>query len=226
MKSQGPSLHPVTVHDQALAARCAQGRVIIIDDDPEILQALAALMESAAYACETYTSGLTYLQVVNYNRPSFPGPVCLLCDVKMPGLSGLELCQKLTAHDDPPLLIMSGSSGIDEAIAAFRGGVLDFFTKPVDADTLLAGIQKALALSTQRQQQRQRQQSLATKVASMTPRERNIARQVARGLTNPVIAQKLGIALRTVKLHRQRAMEKLGVGSLADLVRLADEGGL
>ncbi len=220
MKSQGPSLHPVTVHDQALAARCAQGRVIIIDDDPEILQALAALMESAAYACETYTSGLTYLQVVNFNRPSFPGPVCLLCDVKMPGLSGLELCQRLTAHDDTPLLIMSGSSGIDEAIAAFRGGVLDFFTKPVDADTLLAGIQKALALSTQRQQ------SLATKVASLTSRERNIARQVARGLTNPVIAQKLGIALRTVKLHRQRAMEKLGVGSLADLVRLADEGGL
>jgi len=226
MKKPTQHLQPVTVHDEELAKRCARGRVVVIDDDSDILDALCALIHMAGYACETYTSGLTYLQVLNYNRPCFPGPCCILCDIKMPELSGLALHERLANFDDTPLLIMSGSSGIDEAIRAFRSGVLDFFTKPVDADTLLAGIDKALKLSAERQLHGQHRRLLASRVAALTPRERGVARRVAQGHTNPVIAQEMGIALRTVKLHRQRAMEKLGVDNLAELVRLADKGGL
>ena len=152
MKKTTPPLQTVTVHDEDLAQRCARGRVVVIDDDKDVLDALCALIHMAGYACESYSSGLTYLQVLSYNQPCFPGPCCILCDVKMPELSGLELQQRLARLDDTPLLVMSGSSGVSEAVTAFRQGVLDFFTKPVDADTLLAGIDKALRLSTERQQ--------------------------------------------------------------------------
>ncbi len=226
MTKTTPYLAQVTVHDEELAQRCARGRVVLIDDDTEILEALSALIEMAGYACETYSSGLLYLQVLAYNRPQFPGPCCVVCDVKMPGMDGLELQRRLSKLDDTPLLIMSGASGIEEAIAAFRSGVLDFFTKPIEADTLLNAVAQALAISTERQQRGQHRRRLATRMAGLTPRERSIARRVVQGHTNPVIAQELGIALRTVKLHRQRAMEKLGADNLAELVRLADEGDL
>lgn len=216
----------VTVSDERLAARCAHGRVVLIDDEPDILMALSALIEMEGYACETYPSALAYLQVLTYNRPCFPGPCCVLCDVKMPELDGLELQDRLAALDDTPLLLMSGNSGAFEAAKAFRAGAIDFLIKPVDAETLLAAIGKALACSTSRQRQRKRKSALAACIDSLTERERDIARRVAAGQTNPAIASELGIALRTVKLHRQRAMEKIGAVGTAELVRIADEGGL
>lgn len=219
-------LRPITIDDQKLAQRCARGRVVLIDDDTEVLSAFAALLELEGYACETYAAALDYLDVLNYNRPRFSGPSCVVCDVKMPDLDGLQLQARLAALDDTPLLLMSGASGAPEAVNAFRAGALDFLIKPVDADVLLAAVAKALATSTERHAQRQRQSGLAARSASLTPREREIARRVAAGQTNPAIADALGIALRTVKLHRQRAMEKVGAGSTADLVRIADEGGL
>ncbi len=217
---------PITISDEKLAARCARGRVVVIDDDPEILAALAALIELEGYACETYVSALDYLRVLTYNRPHFDGPSCVLCDVKMPELDGLDLQSRLAALDDTPLLLMSGASGAHEAASAFRAGAMDFLIKPVDADDLLTALTKALVASTERQLRRERQRMLATRIASLTERERDIARRVAAGQTNPVIAVELGIALRTVKLHRQRAMEKIGAVGTADLVRLADAGGL
>jgi two-component system, LuxR family, response regulator FixJ len=216
----------VTVSDEKLAARCARGRVVVIDDEPDILSALASLIELEGYACETYSSALAYLQVLNYNRPCFPGPCCLLCDVKMPELDGLELQRRLAELDDTPLLLMSGNSGAHEAASAFRAGALDFLIKPIDADALLDAVAKALNLSQERQQRRIRESTLTQRIASLTERERDIARRVVAGQTNPVIAAELGIALRTVKLHRQRAMEKIGALGTADLVRIADEGGL
>lgn len=217
---------PVTLSDEKLAARCARGRVVVIDDDTEILSALASLIEMEGYACETYASAPDYLQVLAYNRPCFPGPSCVLCDVKMPELDGLELQRRLAALNDTPLLLMSGASGAHEAVSAFRAGALDFLIKPIDADTLLDALAKALATSADRNLQQVRKTSLAERVASLTERERDIARRVAAGQTNPQIAEQLGIALRTVKLHRQRAMEKIGAGGTTDLVRIADESDL
>lgn len=218
--------HAITASDEKLAARCAHGRVVLIDDEPEILAAFAALLELEGYACEIFSSPLAYLQVLNYNRPCFPGPCCVLCDVKMPELDGLELQRRLAALDDTPLVLMSGASGAHEVASAFRAGALDFLIKPIDSEVLLAAIAKALAVSTERQQQHIRERALALRIGSLTEREREIARHVAAGQTNPEIAATLGIALRTVKLHRQRALEKLGASGTADLVRIADEAGL
>jgi FixJ family two-component response regulator len=223
---QTPSHRPsVTVSDEELAARCAQGRVVVIDDDVEILSALSQLIEMEGYACERYDSALRYLQVLNFNRPCFPGPCCVLCDVKMPELDGLELQSRLAQLDDTPLILMSGVSGAPEAVSAFRAGAIDFLIKPVDADTLLGAVAKALRLSVEQQRGRVQQASLAARLASLTHREREVGRLVAQGQTNVVIGEALGIALRTVKLHRQRVMEKMGAATTADLVRMAWEAG-
>ena len=214
----------ITLSDQKLAQRCARGRIVIIDDDTEILAAFKALLELEDYACEIYSSALEYLQVLNYNRPCFPGPCCLLCDVRMPELDGLELQSRLAELDETPLVLMSGVSGAHEAACAFRAGALDFLIKPIEAETLLAAVAKALAESVARQLKRRRSTDLAARIATLTERERQVATYVANGQINQHIADKLGIALRTVKLHRQRALEKLGAANTADLVRIVDEG--
>lgn len=216
----------VTVSDELLAARCARGRVVVIDDDAEFLDALASLIGLDGYACETYPSAAAYLDMLAYNQPRFAGPACVLCDVRMPGFSGLELQGRLVGLDDTPLLLMSGLSGATEAVRALHGGALDFLVKPIDAEVLLAALARALAISTERQRQRARKTALAARISSLTMRERDVARRVAASQTNPAIAQALGISLRNVKLHRQHAMEKLGAGNVIELARLADEGGL
>ena len=220
-----PYRQPVTVAEQALADQCAKGRVIIIDDDDQILSALTSLVTLEAYACEPYPSALAYLQALGARRPRFAGPSCLLCDVKMPELDGLELQKRLQQHDTP-FLLMSGASGALEAASAFRAGALDFLVKPIDANELLAAVAKALRVSTERHTQHLRASALTASIANLTAREREVAHLVAQGLTNPAIAIKLGLALRTVKLYRQNATEKLGAGTTADLVRIADAGGL
>ena len=217
---------PVTVAEEALAAQCARGRIIVIDDDTQILSALGALMDLEGYACETYSSALAYLRGRSERLPHFAGPSCLLCDVKMPELDGLTLQQRLMEEDDTPLLLMSGASGAQEAASAFRAGAQDFLIKPIDADELLAAIAKALIVSTERHANYLRAANLSARIASLTAREREVARYVAQGLTNPAIAIKLGLALRTVKLYRQNATEKLAACTTAELVRIADEGGL
>ncbi len=144
----------------------------------------------------------------------------------MPGVDGLELQCRLSELGDTPLLLMSGASGVDDAVQAFRSGVFDFLVKPIDIELLLTTLDKALSLSAQRHEQYTRQTALSERIAQLTPRERDIARRVAAGQTNPAIAKALDIALRTVKLHRQRAFEKLHADCTADLVRIADEGRL
>jgi len=217
---------PVTVADHDLAEQCALGRVIIIDDDDQVLSALAALIQFEGYACETYLSPFAYLQVLDDNHPRFAGPVCVLCDVKMPELNGLDLQKRLHHLDETPLILMSGASGAQEAASAFRAGAVDFLVKPFDASDLLAAVARALQISARLHTQRLRARALASRIASLTPREREVASFVAQGMTNPAIASQLGVALRTIKLHRQNAMEKLGASTTAELVRLADEGNL
>jgi FixJ family two-component response regulator len=216
----------ITVEDERLEIRCALGRVILIDDDPHILTALCALLELEGYAVECYSSALDYLQVLTLNQPHFAGPICLLCDVRMPEVDGLELQRRLADQHHMPLLLMSGQSGAHEAVTAFRSGALNFLIKPIEVEDLIEAVARALALSAEQQHLHGVQSALARRIASLTERERDVARYVARGSMNQEIAYILNIALRTVKLHRQRALEKLGVKTVADLVRLADQGGL
>lgn len=216
----------IHVTDRLLAERCARGRVVLIDDDTEILDALAALLQLEGYACEAYSSAIQYLQVIAFNQPHFPGPCCVICDVKMPVIDGLELQRRLMDLDDTPLLLMSGESGAEEAVTAFRSGVLDFLIKPIETDLLLAAVEKALQTSAVRQLEYAEQNLLLSRIASLTTRERDIASRVARGELNREIAEELGISLRTVKMYRQQAMEKLAIDKVVDLARLADKGGL
>jgi FixJ family two-component response regulator len=216
----------VTVDDVRLANRCLRGRIVLIDDDPEIVFALAALFDLEGYACEVYQSALDYLNMRALNRPHFPGPNCVLCDVKMPTMNGLELQRRIAELDDTPLLLMSGLSGAEEAVSAFRAGAIDFLIKPIEAEILLAAVTKALSVSAERLHLHERHSDIAQRIASLTRREHEVLQRVARGVINRDVAEQLGIALRTVKLYRQLGMEKLGISTVADLVRLADEGGL
>ena len=212
----------ITHADELEAARCANGRIVLIDDDPEILDALSALLNLQGYACAAYADANHYLSDLSHNQPEFPGPSCVLCDVKMPQLGGLEFQKKLRAITDTPIVIMSGQSGAAEAIDAFRAGAQDFLLKPFDANLLLTVVDKALAISRQMQQQHIHRAEIQQRIDTLTARETEVIRRVAAGLINPVIADELGIALRTVKLHRQRALEKLNVSTVADLVRISD----
>ena len=226
MNLHPPSRRPITVSDEALAQRCRRGRVVLIDDDLEILSALASLLDFEGYACETYPSALQYLQVIAFNQPQFAGPSCILCDVNMPLLDGLELQRRLLDLTEVPMLLMSGSSGAREAVTAYRGGAIDFLIKPIDADMLLGAVQRAMLVSRESQAQRIQALDVGRRVAALTVREREIARRVSLGQINRQIAADLCIALRTVKLHRQSLMEKLEVQTVVDLGRLVDQAGL
>ena len=216
----------ITENDERLAARCANGRVVIIDDDSEVLASLAALLEIKGYAVETYSSALAYLQVLAANQAVFPGPSCVLCDVRMPEMDGLQFQHRMAEFNHVPLLLMSGHSGAQEAVSGFQAGAHNFLIKPFETHVLLDAVAQALAASAEHQQLDALRSDLAKRVASLTVREREVSRRVAQGSMNRHIADEFGIALRTVKLHRHRAMEKLGASTLADLVRLADLAGL
>ena len=216
----------VTVDDQALAERCRKGRVVLIDDEPPVREAFGTLLEQEGYAVECYASATDYLSVLSFNRPWFPGPSCVLSDVKMPEQDGLDLMRRLATMESPPLILMSGSSGPAEVVDAFRGGAFDFLLKPIHPDALLEAVRRALEANRAYQQGRLKQGELEGRVASLTPRERDVIALVAKGMLNRVIAEQLGIGIRTVKLHRQHAMEKLGVASLVDLALFSQETGL
>ena len=221
-----PIRSAVTVDDHRLMARHARGCVILVDDDAEILAALKALLEMEGYACEAHATAAACLQQLGSGAPRFPGPRCVLCDMKMPGMDGLEFQRRLAELNPIPLIFMSGGSATQDAVHAFRGGAVDFMIKPVDATALLLVVAKALKADGDRRQNFERLGKVTARVATLTDREREVARRVAQGQTNLSIAADLGLALRTVKLHRQRAMEKIGVSGVTDLVRVADEAGL
>lgn len=209
----------ITVDDEALAQRYAKGRIVVIDDDADLLAALATLLQMEGYACETYPSAKAYMQQLALEQPQFPGPSCHLCDVRMPELDGLALQKLLSERGGSPMILMSGASAIDDAVQAFRSGAVDFLVKPFETDALLAAIGKALQQSTQQQAACSRNSSLSASLATMTAREREVAVRVGEGQTNSEIAEAVGISLRTIKRYRQSAMEKAGAKTTAEFVR-------
>ena len=213
----------MTVDDESVAGRYARGCVVLIDDDAEVLSALSARLHFEGYAVETFASARHYLDALDFPKPSFPGPSCLLCDLRMPGMDGLALQRQLQGRDVPPMVLMSGQSLPQDVVTAFHGGAVDFLIKPFEAADLLVAVAKALSVSAARYTAAQRQFDAANLVASLTEKELQVILLVVQGKTNPQIMVSLGIALRTVKLHRQRAMEKLGLDSVAALGRFAQD---
>jgi FixJ family two-component response regulator len=194
----------------------------IVDDDPSVRKALTRLVKAAGYRVEVFASAREFLA-----RPQEEDLRCLLLDVRMPGLTGLELQEALTiAGRRTSIVFVSGHGDVEGSVKAMKGGAIDFLTKPVDARDLLGAIERAVAKTFTVQRDQTQATDIQGRLKTLTAREVEVFALVVTGMLNKQIAAKLGIVEKTVKVHRARVMEKMRAGSLAELVRLADRAGV
>ena len=190
--------------------------VFVIDDDAIVLKALERLLRSNGFTVETFTSPTAFLE-----RPPYDGLACMLLDLRMPGLSGLDLQETMSRKGvSIPIVFLSAAADVRSTTQAMREGAVDFLIKPVDEPQLFDAIRRACARATTMQQQRRAERDTEERLSRLTRREREVCDLVARGLPNKEIAYELGTSEKTVKTHRGRVMRKLEVDSVAALVRL------
>lgn len=196
--------------------------VHVIDDDVSWRRSVDRLLAAAGYRVALHESAEAFLAI-----PELDAPGCILLDMRMPGLTGLQLQQHLLERRQPiPIVFISGHGDIPSTVLAMKSGAETFLTKPVDADVLLKTIEQAMLRSREEHDRRGQLDALRSRVDSLTPTERKVFAMVVRGTLNKRIAVELGTAERTVKWHRQHIMQKLQAGSLAELVSLAERLGL
>jgi FixJ family two-component response regulator len=196
--------------------------VFVVDDDPSVRKSLTRLIGSAGYAVEAFASAREFLA-----RERYPGPCCVVLDVRMPGLTGLDLQEALAgAGRRMSIVFATGHGNISMSVKAMKGGAVDFLTKPVDDKDLLAAIERCVARDVQDLGAEARVTEIQERVKTLTPRETEVFALVVTGMLNKQIAFELGISEKTVKVHRARVMEKMRAGSVAELVRLADRVGV
>ena len=194
----------------------------IVDDDPSVRKGLARLVKGSGYRVEVFASAREFLA-----RPQQEDPCCLLLDVRMPGLTGLELQEALaTAGRRMSIVFVSGHGDVVGSVKAMKGGAVDFLTKPIDARELLGAIERAVAKALTTQREQAEATDVQGRLKTLTAREAQVFALVVTGMLNKQIAAELGIVEKTVKVHRARVMEKMRAGSLAELVRLADRAGI
>jgi len=193
--------------------------VHVVDDDASFRNSVGRLLRACGYDVAVYESAEQLLQQL----PEATGPSCILLDVRIPGVSGPELQDRLARQGSTlPIVFLTGHGDIETSVQAIKAGAEDFLTKPVAKDKLLDAIERAIARHQAAREQHDRLNTLRAKVARLTPRERQVFDLVVRGRMNKQIAHELGTTERTVKAHRQRVMEKLQVESLAQLVSMAE----
>jgi FixJ family two-component response regulator len=198
--------------------------VFLVDDDASVRKALTRLIKSAGYTVQAFASARDFLA---YWRATNEGPACLVLDVRMPGLSGLDLQHELqAAHTLLPIIFVTGHGDIPMSVNAMKEGAVDFLPKPVKDKDLLNAIEQALARANHDLREQKELEYVQRRLKTLTPREREVMTLVVRGLLNKQIAFELGTVEKTVKVHRARVMEKMEVQSLADLVRLAEKVGV
>jgi FixJ family two-component response regulator len=196
--------------------------VFIVDDDPSVRKSLTRLVASAGYRAHAFASAQEFLG----QTPS-TGPCCLVLDVRMPGLTGLDLQQVLAgAHHRPAIVFVTGHGDVATGVEAMKAGAVDFLTKPFAASDLLDAIQRALDRDTRALDTETRIEEIRQRVKQLTPRETEVFALVVTGMLNKQIAAAIGVGEGTVKVHRARVMEKMRATSLAELVRLADAVGV
>ncbi|GAU05485.1 LuxR family transcriptional regulator [Burkholderia stabilis] len=193
--------------------------VFIVDDDPSVRHALSRLVRSSGYRAESFESGRAFLGTADLTVC----PACLLLDLQLPDVNGLEIQRTLNAA--LPIIFITGHGDIGTTVDAMKAGAADFLPKPVCGTVLLDAIGRALERSVQMGERRRELASLQARVDRLTPREREVMALVVTGRLNKQVADDLGIAEKTIKIHRARVMEKMEAASLADLVRLADKLG-
>jgi FixJ family two-component response regulator len=188
--------------------------VYLVDDDEAVRDSLGLLLRSVGLDCEVYASALEFLEAYDPQRHS-----CLVADIRMPGLSGLELQQRLNEQrTDVPVIFITGHGDVPMAVNAMKSGASDFIQKPFRDQDLIDRIHKALAQDRERRAWRAQEKVIRERLALLTPRETEVMKRVVRGQANKVIAMDLGVSQRTVELHRARVMRKLKMRSLAELV--------
>src|SRR2546430_7364260 len=196
--------------------------VFLIDDDASVRKGVSRLLRSAGYKCETFASANEFL-----SREPHPGPACLIVDVRMPGLNGMELQDLLAQRRrEEQLIFITGHGDISMCSQAMKAGAVDFLPKPFDDEQLLECVERALTRSTEQRRRSGEKNEARRLLDLLTPREFEVMQLVITGMLNKQIAAELGTAEKTVKVHRGRVMQKLGITSVAELVRLGQRAGL
>jgi len=197
----------------------AESTVFVVDDDPSVRASLGRLFKSVGLAVEAFASGREFLE-----RGPAEGPACLVLDVRMPELSGLDLQEELSRSGVAiPVVFITGHGSVSASVRAMKAGAADFLEKPVDEQQLLDVVYYALEKDRRARRERDEIAELRGSLASLTPREREVLGHVVAGRPNKQIAAELGTSEKTVKVHRARVMEKMKVASLAELARLAEK---
>jgi len=193
--------------------------IFVVDDDVAVRDALKLLLRSIGHAVETYASGQEFLESYREDRPG-----CLVLDIRMPGMSGLELQQKLNErHSILPIIFITGHGDVPMAVEAMQAGAMDFIQKPFRDQDLIDRINQALEKDAHNRAALGERNEIRKRLETLTPREREVLDLVVRGKANKVIAGDLKLSQRTVEIHRARVMEKMHASSLAHLVRMVLE---
>ncbi len=193
-----------------------EATVFIVDDDDAVRDSLGLLMKSVGLKARVFDSAESFLDTYKPGRTG-----CLVLDIRMPGMSGIELQRELTNRQwELPIIFITAHGDIPMAVEAVRNGALDFVQKPFDDRELVAKIEKALTESLHRQEGELERAEIRQRASTLTAREQEVMSQVVQGKANKVIAGDLGVSQRTVEIHRARVMEKMQAGSLAHLVRM------
>ncbi len=191
--------------------------VMVVDDDPMVRRSLESLLKSVGLRVKTFDSAQKFLETERPQRPA-----CLILDVRMPGLSGPQLQEKLLADQVPlPIIFISGYGTIPISVRTMKAGAVDFLQKPFEEQELLDAVHKAIELDRKTWHEKREMMETQKRFNSLTARERDVFTLVITGMLNKQIASRLGLSEKTVKVHRARVMQKMGAESMADLLRHA-----
>jgi RNA polymerase sigma factor (sigma-70 family) len=196
--------------------------VFLVDDEASVLKALSRLLRSAGLNVETFGSPQEFLQ-----RHDSHAPGCLVLDVAMPGLNGLDLQRALAAKGtELPIIFLTGRGDIPMSVEAMKQGAVDFLTKPTNDEDLLAAVRAGIDKDRANRQAGAERSRIQQQLATLTPRELEVLHHIIAGKLNKQVADELGIVEKTIKVHRARVMKKMNVQSLAELVRVAEHAGI
>jgi FixJ family two-component response regulator len=203
-------------------SRDSRAVIAIVDDDPSVREGLESLIRSAGWRAETFGSAQEFLA-----RAGSEAPSCLILDLQLPGLSGLDLQKRMAEVAlEIPIVFLTGHGDIPASVKAMKAGAIEFLTKPVAEEDLLRAIQEAIERDGRTRQQYAEIHDLQNRYATLTAREREVMQQVISGLLNKQVAAELNITEYTVKIHRGQVMRKMRADSLAHLMRMADSLGI